>query len=814
MPGGEVNTKDGLPPRSFLFILAAWLFFAIFSAYKGMKVFPWPEPLSYRGVTVVLATGIAFYAVWRIGSNRATRKFWQSLVLGDVNPAAQSIQSSDRGLPAAVWFVLGLCFLGGSLAYLEYRSPYFFSQDDNLAQFLPVIMQGCESLFSRGELATYNPHQFAGAPTASIGTYALTYPGTYLSYWIAKEAFGAPQATIDVFCVLHLIYGYPILFALLRKLGCGAGVSTSGALSFLLQGFFLINGRSWFYMMPTALWAPCLFLLAERLRQGEATRWWSLGTGVVIGAYFHSGNVQMWIYSMSMWALLLAIWLLTGKLRWGALQPIFCAMLVGLGVALPLLIPQFAEASAAKRIIDGASIEWNLAGFFLPWPLYQANGYGPALFGTENREYIGQFMYSGTTFVLVATLVTISMAVHRWDRKAWGENAHAPLGFIAFLIALGQMGFIWFLFSKLPIFSKFAHPFKYLPLITLMAVLAGGVGLERLLRRSGKRKWLETAISAATLALLAYHVSLPLPSAFGYGFKPFPKPFESLRSLVASPQRVIALAPYRHAGAAYGRMPVNNLPTVQGLYSLIGYDPIVMRRAPAILMLERLGHVENYNKWGNWRPKNWRERPMTQIEKTTRVAALRAYGVDTVFSFGQALRPPYEKGQITYLFYRGDLYLWQMLEAVRSLPESERQIVSNNEWGVTYRISGVDPLAFLERDRGSAQKLQFSAQGAIVELRDVKQDDYLVVNVIDEPGKTFLHVYVDGKSVPHKVDEWLRVRVPLSADAKKVEVRYEPPFLKWLLAGLPLMAIGALVGFLGKPQRKIDEAGQVTETAE
>ena len=807
MAGGEGNTKEGIPPRSLLFVAGMWLLFVIYSALKGMKQFRWPQPLSYRGMTVVLVTGIVLYVAWRLSVRDTWRQRWLILVEGDTTPSAQSYQARDRGVVAAIWFVLGLMFLGGALAFLEFREPYFFAQDDNLSQFLPVILQGCESLFEKGELSTFNPNQFAGAPTASIGTYALTYPGTYLSYWIARDALGVPAATIDVFCILHLIYGFPLLFALLRKIGCGPGISTAGALSFLLQGFFLINGRSWFYMAPTALWMPCLLLLAERLRQGAATRWWSLGAGLAIGAFFHSGNVQMWVYGMSMWVMLLAIWLLTGKLKWSSLPLIFGSLLVGFGVALPLLAPQFAETASAKRIIEGASIDWTLGGLYLPWPLFQATPAGPALFGAENREYIGQFMYSGTTFMVIATLVVVSMAVHRWNRKTWGDNAYAPLAFIAFAAALGQMGLIWFVFSKLPIFSKFAHPFKYLPLVTLFAVLIGGVALERLLRRVSHRAWLETVIAAVTIGLLAYHVSLPLPSAFTYGFVPFPKPFESLKTPNTSPQRVIALAPYRHADAHFGRMPVNNLPTAQGLYSIIGYDPIVMRREPALSMLAHLGQEEDYNNWGNWTPSHWRERPLTDEEKVAGVSALRAYGVDTIFSFGASLRPPFEKGLLTYIFYRGDQYLWQLLEAVRSLPDRECQIISNTEWGVTYHITGADPLAFLERDNQTPQAIRFTPKGAVVDLSGVKEGDYAIVNVIDQPGRTFLHAYVNGKLVLHDVDKWKRVRVPLPSDGKKLELRYEPPFKKWLLIGLPIIVVGALFGFLGRVSMRAKRQG-------
>lgn len=800
MASEEVENKCDLRPRAFKFILVSWTIFAFYSAFKGMKFYRWPQPLSYRGLTVVLLTGVAVYMLWRLSQVDRIRRLWLVLVDSDPTPPPNAKESTGQRVGVAVWFALGLCLLTGAFAWLEYRDPYFFTQDDNLSQFLPVILQGCESLFNEGRLATYNPNQFAGAPTASIGTYALTYPGTYLSYWIARDGLGDPNAAIDVFCILHLVYGYPILFALLRRIGCAPAIATSGALSFLLQGFFLINGRSWFYMAPTALWLPMLILLAERLRLGLATRWWSFGAGLAIGAFFHSGNVQMWVYGMSMWMLLLTIWIVSGRLSWRAIMPIAGALMVGLGIALPLFVPQFTETASAKRIIDGASIDWTLGSLYLPWPLAAAGTAGPALFGAQNRTYIGQFMYSGTTFVLAATLVTMSMIVHRWTKRTWGQNAYAPLAFIAFVAALGQMGLIWFVFSKLPIFSKFAHPFKYLPIMTLLAVLAGGVALERLTRSFRRRRLAATAFALITIGLLAYHVSLPFPSAFTYSFKPFPKPFEALRSPSPNPQRVIALAPYRHGAQEYGRMPVSNLPTEQGLYSLIGYDPIVMRREPALTMFARLGHVETYTAWGNWTPSLWRERPLSTEEKSELVAALRAYGVDTVFSFGAGLRPPYEKGKLTYIFYRGDRFLWSLLDAVRDLPESDRPIVAHTKWGVTYRLSGADALSFLDRTRTTPQKITFCAQGASIELSDVQEGDFLTVNLIDEPGKTFLNAYVDGRLVRHTVDEWKRVRLPLPADGKRVDIRYEPPFLKWLLIGLPLVFIGAAIGLWKTPR--------------
>ena len=106
----ETNTKEDLPPRSFGFVFGCWLFFAIFSILKGMKFFRWPQPLSYRGMTVLLFTGIVLFLIWRISQVARWRRAWQTLILGDTTPPFGE-KPTGRQLGAGLWYVGGLCFL-------------------------------------------------------------------------------------------------------------------------------------------------------------------------------------------------------------------------------------------------------------------------------------------------------------------------------------------------------------------------------------------------------------------------------------------------------------------------------------------------------------------------------------------------------------------------------------------------------------------------------------------------------------------------------------------------------------------------------
>ncbi|MCC7086039.1 MAG: hypothetical protein IT427_13635, partial [Pirellulales bacterium] len=190
-----------LTTRPFRHLRDLWLVAALFVAVKASPV---------GGVSKQLTWGFVIFAVllalvWLAGQLKFVQRFVEGL-LGvhlDNSQATIFVHTAEvdgwSRIGCRRWLLVGLVFVAGLLAAMELRQPYYFVQDDNLSQFLPVVLHGCRSMFHDGTFSTWNPHQFLGSPTSSLGTYALTYPPTYLSYAIADWGLGNEYATLDVF---------------------------------------------------------------------------------------------------------------------------------------------------------------------------------------------------------------------------------------------------------------------------------------------------------------------------------------------------------------------------------------------------------------------------------------------------------------------------------------------------------------------------------------------------------------------------------------------------------------------------------------
>ena len=243
------------------------------------------------------------------------------------------------------WLLVGFALVGFLLLVLERSQPYFFVQDDNLSQFMPVILHGCRSLFNDGVFSTWNAHQFMGSPTASLGTYALTYPFTYLAYGFARYLVHDEFATLDVFCVGHLLVGYLAMFWACRCAGIRPILAAAGGVSFAFSGYFLIAGKSWYYMTPLAVYAPLMFGLFEKFRRASFGWALVLPSALVFGLLFHSGNAQMWCYAGMFFIVGVGVLLVCKAIAWSQAIPALCSVAIGVAIALPLLVPQFLETA-------------------------------------------------------------------------------------------------------------------------------------------------------------------------------------------------------------------------------------------------------------------------------------------------------------------------------------------------------------------------------------------------------------------------------------------------------------------------------------
>ncbi|MDQ2730974.1 MAG: YfhO family protein, partial [Armatimonadota bacterium] len=783
-------------PITLLAVIGPWL------PMSQLKIFLVQSPLAF--LVGVVITVLAAHLL--LQSERPERCFSVALLGADQsrtastpslpdNAAAQRIAGEAQASRAGLIPVLGFVVVLAGIALLEAMQPFYFTQDDNLMQFLPVMLQGCHSLW-HGVFPTWNPCQYLGSPTSSMGVYALTYPPTYVAYAVARYILGNQYLTLEVFCIGHILLGYWLTFRAIRIAGIGRWLSTAGSVAFVLSGFTLIAGRSWYYMVPVVVWLPLLVSSVERLRQGPVGRRWVLLTGLAIGVWFHAGNAQMWIYGVMFWFLAILVLSLSGEIPLQRVRWIAPAILLGLAIAAPLLVPQAQAVAHTLRYLGGdINIRPGLLGLLLPSSLFPAVDF--ALGGSTDRRYAGELFYSGTLFPAITLLGLASLAAFRWPRRIVARNPWLVLAGVAFLLALGEAGLIWSLMSLLPPFNKFEFAFKFLPFFNLFAVLAAGTIIERYLSAVAKRnssagrRW-DVSLSLAVLVLLLYHCSLCKPSFYSYALQPYPplsieaRGQVKMRDFLAgtrqvvdhlttddsgaasdtaagsnNPQaRIISFAPLRSIRPDYYLALQHNLPTVYDLLSIGGYDPLVE------------GSPEN--------------RALTDLLIKDPVSAAHAYGVKWMIEDSTLIEHP----TLTNLNYH---HLETMhgvrVDELYKLKQKTKEREPLRFGPVTlWNMGSEDPLAFREGAPADSLLVEMNASGAAIKFYGRKSPDRLVVNILRRPE---LKAWVDGHRVPITGDRWNRVVVDIPANAHFLEIRDCPDWRRGFIVAAVLLLLSA-----------------------
>lgn len=536
-----------------------------------------------------------------------------------------------KGRPG-LWFGVGALYLVTATVYLEWRNPRYFLQDDNFAIFLPAILRGCE-IFRTGCFPEWTVYQFLGMPLAQLGTFALTYPPTYLAYFFAAYAIGDATWTLEIFCWSHLLVGYWGMFLLLRRERMVPAIAAWGGLCWALSGYALIASRSWYYMAPAVAFLPLLGMQLLRLdsfRGPELKRWrcavgWVLTTGLLGGLFYHAGNAQMWLYAVQLFglgAILRGLWRKWEWRRWVlAAAGVTCAV----AIAGPLLIPQLMVISGVRRpagphegIFDG------LLALILPYPLAQAPS--PCTWADPTSPHHGQLYFAGGVFTAMWLAGMARLLVKpKAARAMLGSFWHA-IAILAFVLALGNVGGLWWLQSKLPLFGQAYHPFKYLPFFHLAALVLGAGYLQRWVigeafssSKSGlwrsSRKAL-TAWAFCGMVLLAWHVFLSDTCFYRYGdqtYEPLPAKLEAILKSPEGSARVLPISPFRSPARRFVWGLGLDFPLVYGIESVSGYSEFVRQTPQYRRVLDRLA--------------------------ADPLAALREYGVDYVILHRTAAHP-------------------------------------------------------------------------------------------------------------------------------------------------------------------------------
>lgn len=646
------------------------------------------------------------------------------------SPAEPCILSWSR----VGWPLAGLAGMIGAIVFLEVRQPYYFTQDDNLSQFLPGILQGCRSLGS-GVFPTWNPYQFMGSPSTTVGTYSLTYPPMWLSYWFAKHLLGREYATIEVFAVAHLVLAYGLIYWVVRREGVRPAFAILASLCCVLSGYALLAGRSWYYVIPVFVWTPLLLICLQALR-GRGIGWkWIVSCGVVIGVFAHAGNVQMWVYSMVFFVFAAALMLWTRAIPFRFLPALATSILLGLALAAPLLVPQALATQNVNRVQIDSGALGGLPTLFVPVTVVQT--WHPMNSGNLYKQYIGQMYYSGTVFCVAGVALLICLIFLRWQRPTIRQNVWFFCALVALILALGQIGVLWPLMQRLPGFNKFRLPYKFLELFNIFIAVAGACAWERFMRhrRAGFRA--ELAIVAVVSALLAYHCLLALPSFCTFGFEPYPSLNHEIAQALQSHNdrdypKVLSLAPARSTEPDYLQSLQHQWPSLYGVFSVNGYDPLVSDNRTNIAINDKL-FLE---------PAAW----------------LYEYGVRYVVTYDIPW-PKWLKVSAAPV-YRSDRFtLWE-------LPQPR-------------------PMAWSDAEPSQPLPVQFDGAGANLDTSQLPSGGWITLNMIRRPE---VSASAEKGKLPTTTDPWRRIRIQVPAGIKQIRINFTPEWaVGFASAGLLLV---------------------------
>src|SRR6516162_2221383 len=724
LPLAELESAGGTywPADNVVLCDPPW--FAMCRNWPGMQTF---AVYFLKRSAPGLATVIFLALTVVIGMRDQFRSRFQSIFgWGQTLPrVTTAVVSSERGWNLAGW--IGL--IGGFIG-LQFLEPYYFTQDDALAGELPGILLGCRSLWE-GTFPDWNPYVFMGAPLATIGFWAITYPPQLISYAIARHVLGNEFALLEVYAALHLLVGFVAMRHLCRRIGMGAFPGNLAALSFVYAGCILIMGRSWQPFIANAVWLPLLGIAVKRFREGPVGWKWIVGIGLVLGLSYHAGFPQIVAILGIFLVLGLAAVAVAEQVSLRRLAATVPALLLGVGLSAPLLLHHMQITSGHERFVPVENGVYDkLHASLLPYPLAHAEL--PTHWGSSHVEKMGHFFFFGGLFAALFALQAFGFWIFFPERRAWGRAWWVPTGIFALLMVLGEPAYLWQGVSTLPM-SKFflRYTFRFYPWLAFCAILSGGLILERILATFRRRQPWELLLGALMLCILAYHLAMCAPSFYSYGFRPYPPlphdfeaifhPYED-KSFVGdkNSRRIASWYRLRSTSPDYYLSLPLNLPHCYQVPSVFGYDPVV----------EGQPHVaEVYGR----------------LQKEP-LQACKAYGVGWhLFSYSDSpVNAPDQRFQTLE-------HIVHFEPAYRELRNANLTVLAECHGTSLRELPDVDPLAFETGRPELALPLHLHGRGANIDVRGLASGTSVTVNFLWYPQ---MSLHLDGQSLSVEKDDW------------------------------------------------------------
>ncbi len=688
-----------------------------------------------------------------VADNLRRKKICSSQIWGGAQPVVEPSSATSTW----IWLCAAISTLFGGFLLTSRIQSHYFLQDDNYSQFLPGILHGCRTFWTSGEWPTWNPYQLMGSPLTDLGIYSLTYPITHLSYLLAR-LLGDETWLLDIFVCFHLTLACVLTYLAGRRLQLSSPVAAAVSVCFSMSGFALLVSRSWYYMSPAVASLPAIVLLALHFPNAKPGWRWTLATGSTIGLLFHAGNAQMWLYAVGFLFFLLALRVWQQNAEWRKLGHTIPALLTGLALAVPLLIPQALVTRGVWRAPFGEGIIYGLMSLVYPFPF--ANSPIPNR-GMDATSPTGEYYYAGTLFTLAWIIGLSTLLVARGSRQAMKNNPLIPASLVAFLLALGHQGGLWTLHTVLPVLKELTAPAKFLVFFHFFSLMVGAMLVERFICGHKQRGILQMLCFGLTAGLMLYHANLSREALYIWRDSPnYSATSGILETLKGDGKlhRIYPAATDRTPQRGYVNSLNHNFPSLFKISSLEGYEPLWESRAPMNRVVDKLARHP--------------------------LETLRAYGVEFVVMHRTAHQEQLSPG--------GRETREEKLANVPQVIAVEHALrgataVFHSEDVDIFRVDGAEPLARSIAHPETRMDVRVEGNRLVVDTANLPGGGKILVNYLWHSGMT---ASAAGTELALSADDWNRIVIEVPAGSKTIDVAYRIGYQLPLLAGLVLLVAG------------------------
>lgn len=673
------------------------------------------------------------------------------------------------------WDVVGVLFLIGGLTALEVRQPYYFTRDDVAVAEVPVYVYGLRTVWD-GAIPEYNPLLYMGSAHASTGMMQLTYLPSYLAYAIARHGLGDEFLYAEVSAILHLIAAYALTRLLAKRMGLGPMTGVLVALSFTFAGSILIMGRSWHTFIATSVWMPALALSLVSLSSGRVGWKWVVATGIAIGGYFHVGFTQNAAFGCGFLLMGVGYQWAMGRVPTRQALLLGPALLMGAGLVAPNLYQQVQMMSSVSRGYSSHPGCGNMVpAMLLPFPLVRDCDLTKWI--QMERDRAGHVAFFGGVLAWLVLLegVALALAAKRtdWQRQVW-----IFLAACAFVLSLGEAGSLWQLGGSIPVIESFFRvPFRMLPFLALFTCLAGGLSLDRFLRKQNSTRT-EFLVGVAALVMLGHHIAMSTASFFSYTYPPYPTLPPTLQPLAqdtgAWRSRFLTVTSRQSSDPQHAHGLGQDLNVIYRLPTVDGYVPIS----------ENATYLKAYDRM-----------------LADPLGAAKAYGVGWVI----VVTDPTPANTLPSGLWA--TYVPNGRLGMKLLPMLPAPTVGD---GVrVYRVPGAAPLGFASGTPTEPLPLSAGGDGLKLDVTGVPSGQIVTANFLWYPQ---IRAELDGQPIEATPDEWGRIRVTLDRPGQELTIRYVPNWGKGIVIGLGavLVSLMATAGILRWDRRVAEDRANRT----